>query len=78
MDVDLKDSSCWKKLDISSSAYQEIKHRLGFKGRITLDQFNEIEKVVDVVRKRYESVTLGTINIYWEYMMKEEKKYGEK
>jgi hypothetical protein len=74
MDVDLRDVTCWEKLDVSSSTYQEIKYRLGYKGkRMTIDMFNEIEEIVVSIRCRYGKVTLGTINRYWNYVRKEEK-----
>ena len=61
-------------LDISSSAYQEIKNRLGFKGKITCEQLDVIEEEVEAIRKRYGQVTLYTINRYWNYVRKEGKK----
>ena len=71
MDVDLRDATNWRKLCISSTSYQEIKNRLGFKGRITLEQFNEIEKVDEDIKSRCGQVTTYTVNRYWEYMRKE-------
>lgn len=55
-------------LDISSSAYQEIKNRLGFKGKINCEQLDVIEEEVEAIRKRYGQVTLYTINRYWNYV----------
>lgn len=71
MDVDLRDVTCWKKLDVSSSSYQEIKYRLGYKGQpMTIEKFNEIEKIVENIRKRYKRVSLVNINLYWDYVRK--------
>jgi hypothetical protein len=55
-------------LDISSSAYQEIKNRLGFKGKINCEQLDVIEEEVEAIRKRFGQVTLYTINRYWNYV----------
>ena len=55
-------------LEISSSAYQEIKNRLGFKGKITCEQLDVIEEEVEAIRKRFGQVTLYTINRYWNYV----------
>lgn len=71
MEVDLRDVTCWKKLDVSSSSYQEIKYRLGYKGKqMTIERFNEIEEIVEAIRDRYGKVTLGNINRYWNYVRK--------
>ena len=69
-DIDLSTNACCDKLNISNSTFYEIKYRLGYRNKINLEQFNEIEKVVLDIRRRYGMVALGTINRYWEYMKK--------
>lgn len=64
--IDLRLNACSLKLGISLTSYQEIKNRLGYKGNITIEQFNVIEKTVENIRKRCDKVTLSTINWYWE------------
>ncbi len=59
------------ELDVSSSAYQEIKNRLGFKGKITREQLDNIKKEVDEIKSRFGQVTLWSINKYWNYVRKE-------
>jgi hypothetical protein len=61
-------------LEISLTSYQEIKNRLGFKGKINCEQLDVIEEEVEAIRKRYGQVTLCTINRYWNYVRKEGKK----
>ena len=56
---------------ISIDAFQEIKYRLGYREKITIEQFNEIEKVAEDVKRRYNQVTMSTVNRYWEYVRKE-------
>ena len=68
MDVDLRDATNWRKLCISSSAYQEIKNRLGYKGKITREQLDNIKKEVDEIKSRFGQVTLWSINRYWNYV----------
>jgi hypothetical protein len=56
------------ELNISSSAYQEIKNRLGYKGKITHEQLDNIKKEVDEIKSRFGQVTLWSINRYWNYV----------
>ncbi len=71
MDIDLSSRACWEKLDISSTSFQEIKYRLGYKGKdVTLEMFEEIEEIVEDIRDRYEKVTVVSINRYWNYVRK--------
>lgn len=55
-------------IGISNTSFQDIKNRLGFKGKLTKTQLDIIEKEVEEIRKRYEIVTLYTINRYWNYV----------
>ena len=73
-ELDLRSSACWNKLGISSSSFYEIKYRLGYRDKITLEQFNDIERTVEEIRRRYGMVVLGTINRYFEYV---EFNYGK-
>lgn len=56
------------ELNISSSAYQEIKNRLDYKGKITREQLDNIKKEVDEIKSRFGQVTLWSINRYWNYV----------
>ena len=69
-EVIVSTKSCCDRLKISNSTFYEIKYRLGFRNKISVEQFNEIEKVVIDIRRRYGMVALGTINRYWDYMKK--------
>jgi hypothetical protein len=69
--IDLRTKTCCQKLNISTSSFQEIKYRLGYREKITIEQFNEIEKIVEDIKNRYIQVTMATVNRYWEYVRKE-------
>lgn len=58
-------------LDISITALQEVKNRLGIKGQINEEEFILIQKVVGDVKERYGKVTNSIVNVYWFY-------YGDK
>ena len=63
---------CWEKLEISNTSFQEIRYRLGYKGKkINIEQFNEIEKVVEDIKSQYGRVALSDINRYWKYVREE-------
>ena len=71
MDVDLSTRACWEKLDISSTSFQEIKYRLGYKGKpMTIEMFEEIEEIVEEIRNRDVPVTTWYIIRYFEYVRK--------
>ena len=60
---------CARKLGISITSFNEIKYRLGYKGqKITLEMFNEIEMIVEDIKKRCDKVALSNINWYWNYV----------
>ena len=61
----LNAKECCEKLGISSTSFQEIKNRLGFKDAINKEQFNEIKNIVDDIVIRFGKVTLYAINRYW-------------
>ena len=66
---ELTSKSCCEKLGISITSFYEIKYRLGYKGKEnTLEQFNEVKKIVDDIKKRCDKVALSNINWYWEYV----------
>ena len=62
--IDLRVETVSEKLNISTTSCQEIKNRFGYKGTLTIEQFNVIEKTVENIRKRCDKVTLSTINWY--------------
>lgn len=75
MEVDLSINACSQKLELSTTSFQEIKYRLGYKGKpITLEMFDEIEEIVEDIRYRCEKVTVASINWYWKYVREEVKK----
>lgn len=57
-----------KQLDVSETAIQEIRKRLGISWKITdPKQVNEIKNIVNKVSKHYGGiVTTRTINLYYE------------
>lgn len=66
MEIDLRARTCSEKLGISTTSFQEIKYRLGYRGKpMTLEIFSEIEKVVEDIRKHNVPVTAWYINQYW-------------
>ena len=62
---------CWGKLGVSSTSFQEIRYRLGYKGIVSQEEFNEIEKIVEDIKKRCDKVSLSNINLYWNYVREE-------
>lgn len=70
-DYDFRAEECAKKLKISVTSFQEIKYRLGYKGKITLEIFNEIEEIAEDIKKRCDKVALSNINWYWNYVREE-------
>lgn len=55
-------------LGISNTSFQDIKNRLGYKGKITREQLDNIKKEVDEIKSRFGQVTLWSINRYWNYV----------
>ena len=71
-DYEFHAEDCAEKLGISITSFQEIKYRLGYKGqKITLEKFDEIEKIVDDIKRRCNKVSLSNINWYWNYVREE-------
>lgn len=65
--MDLRTVTCSKKIDISTTSFYEVKYRLGYKGKpLTIEMFNEIEKVVEGIRKCGLPVTARCVSQYLE------------
>lgn len=54
------------KLEISTSSVQELKAKLSLRGIIEKEEdFAQMKKIVDGIKKCYGKVTLATINEYY-------------
>lgn len=53
-------------LEISTAAIQELKAKLNFRKRVPLgkEEYLIMKKIVDNIKKRFNKVTLSTINEY--------------
>ena len=62
-----------EEINVSITSFQEVKHKLGFKGELSQEQREEVIDVVKDIKTRYGRVALSDINRYWYYVRKEAK-----